>query len=270
MAVERIKVAGIPVDVCREEDMEGAVLELLAAASQDATETARYVGDAACSPDSGGTAIRRIMFLTIWDLLKARHNKEMRAAIESASLILPVSKSIIKGASFLKKSVPKRWNPFDAIIQIMSTVEMRRRSLYLLGARPMTLGKAEANVRATFPAINIVGRYAGYYSKKAEGDVIEAINKSAPSLVLLSEGLKDRALWAYRRREVLKGGAFLYYNDAFGIFSDRIRRVKKKTFDKGHEVYIEVFRSPFKVFLIFPFMWYKVVLLFYRLFRKDS
>lgn len=254
MAVERIKVAGIPVDVCRKEDIEGAVLELLAQNDIDKAQ--------------GG--VKRIMFLTIWDLLRARHNKECRAAIESASLILPVSKSIIKGAAFLKKSVPARWNPFDAIIEIMSAVEMRRKSLYLLGARPVTLGKTEANVRATFPAINIVGRYVGYYPKKAEGDVIAAINKSAPSLVLLSEGLKDRELWAYRRREVLCGGVFLYYCDAFGIFSDRIRRINEKTFEKGHEVFIEVFRNPFKVFYILPFMWYKAVLVFYRLFRKDS
>lgn len=247
MAVERIKIVGIPVDVCRKEDMEGAVLEILAREK-----------------------VKRIMFLTIWDLLKARHNKELRDCINTCDLILPVSKSIIKGASFLKKTVPTRWNPFDAIIEIMSTVEMRRRSLYLLGARPITLTKTEANVRSTFPSISIVGRYAGYYPKRNEGDVIAAINKSAPSLVLLSEGLKDKELWAYRRRDVLKYGIFLYYSDTFGIFAGRIHRISAKAFEKGREVFIEVFRSPIKLFYIIPFMWYKAVLVWYRLFRKDE
>lgn len=247
MAVKRIKIVGIPVDVCHAEDMEGAIMELLAR-----------------------DGVRRIMFLSIWDLLKARHNKEWRQSIQSCDLILPISRSIIKGAAFLKKSVPARWNPFDAVIQIMSTVEMRRRSLYLLGARPMTLTKTEANVRATFPAISIVGRYAGYYPKRCEGDVIEAINKSAPSLVLLSEGLKDKALWAYRRRASLKTGIYLYHSDTFGIFAGRIRRINPKTFEKGREIFIEVFRSPMKLFYILPYMWYKAVLVWYRLFRKDE
>lgn len=246
MAVERIKVAGIPVDVCRAEDMEGAMLELLAR-----------------------DGVRRVIFLTIWGLLKARHNKEWRNCIEQSDLILPVSKSILRGAAFLKKNVPARWNPFDAIIEIMSTVELRRRSLYLLGGRPMMLTQAESNVRDTFPGISIVGRYAGYFPKRTEGIVIAAIKKSAPSLVLLSDGLKDRDLWAYRRSEQLKSGIFVYYQDTLGIFSGRIHRISQKSFEKGHEMLLEILHNPFKVFYIFPFMWYKVVLLFYRLFRKD-
>lgn len=247
MSIERIKVVGIPVDVCRKEDMEQAVLELLAR-----------------------EGVRRVMFLTIWDMMKARHNKELKECISSCDLILPISKSILKGAAFCKKTVPTRWEPFDAIIQIMSTVEMRHKSLYLLGARPMTLAKAEANVRTTFPEVSIVGRYAGYYHKRTEGYVLAAINKSAPSLVLLSDGLKDGDLWAYRRREGLKGGVYVYYMDAFAIFSDRIHRVKSKTFEKGHEIFFELFRNPFKIFYIFPYMWYKIVLVWYRLFRKDA
>ena len=81
--IERIQILGVNVDVCKPEELENAVLEILA---------------------SPGT--KQIVFLSIWDLLKARKKKtDFAQCINSADLILPVSKSIISGAKFLKKNI---------------------------------------------------------------------------------------------------------------------------------------------------------------------
>ena len=49
MSIQRINLIGVPVDICRPEEMENEILELLA---------------------KPGT--KQIIFLSIWDLLKAR------------------------------------------------------------------------------------------------------------------------------------------------------------------------------------------------------
>ena len=49
MAIERIKVLGVPVDVCTPEDFENEILELLAR-----------------------PGAKQIVFLSVWGLLKAR------------------------------------------------------------------------------------------------------------------------------------------------------------------------------------------------------
>ena len=79
MEVERIRVAGVPVDVIRPEQLEKVLFELLA---------------------TSGT--KQIVFLSVWNLLKARRNPEYKLCLENASLVLPISKSIIRGAAFLK------------------------------------------------------------------------------------------------------------------------------------------------------------------------
>ena len=94
--------------------------------------------------------------------------------------MLPVSKSILKGAKFLKKDIPVRYNQFKAIIQILSILDSHYKTLYMLGSHRTTLQKAEANVRATFPGLRIVGRYVGYYSKQVEPDIVQAIFKAQP------------------------------------------------------------------------------------------
>lgn len=245
MSIERINLIGVPVDICRPEEMENEILELLA---------------------KPGT--KQIIFLSIWDLLKARRRGDFADCVKNADLILPVSKSILKGAKFLKKDIPVRYNQFKAIIQILSILDNHFKTLYMLGSNKTTLQKAEANVRATFPGLRVVGRYVGYYPKQVEADIVQAIFKAQPSLVLLSDGIKEKNCWPYRRRNQFSSSIFLYYTDTFGIFSERIKRIREKTFDKGNEVFVEILHNPFKIFLIFPYISYLFILLWTKLFKK--
>ena len=247
MAIERINLLGVPVDICEPQNLENEVMEILA---------------------MPGT--KQIIFLSIWDLFKARHNEDFAECLKSASLILPISKSILRGAKFLKKNVPVRYNPFNASIQILSIMDSHYKSIYLLGSSKKTLQQAEVNFRDTFPQSKIIGRYVGYYSKNAENSLVEAIFKSQPDLVLISDGIQEKNCWAYHRRNSFSSSIFLYYKDAFGIFSERIKRVKEKTFDRGHEIFVEILHNPFKIFLLFPLLWYILVLVWYRLFRKNK
>lgn len=245
MALQRIELLGVPVDLCRPEDMEKEILELLA---------------------TPGT--KQIIFLSVWDLLHARKNNDFTECLNQADLILPISKSILNGASFLHIPVPVRYNPFSAIITILSILENHYKSLYLLGGYKKQLQAAESNVHATFPRLQIVGRYIGNYPDSVEKNVVEAIFKASPSLALLSSGIKEKDVWAYRRRNQFSSSIFLYYKDAVGIFSKRIKRVNDAIFDKGLEVIPEVLHNPLKIFLIFPFLWYNLLLVWYRLKRK--
>ena len=245
MFIERISLIGVPVDICQPENLENEILELLA---------------------KPGT--KQIIFLSVWDLLKARHKGDFADCVKNADLIIPVSKSILKGAKFLKLPVPVRYNPFEAVIQILSILDTHYKSLYLFGSSEKTLSKAEHNIRDTFTNLRVLGRYIGYYPKNVEDDIVQAIFKAQPSLVLLSDGIKEKNCWAYRRRNSFSSSIFLYYKDAFGVFSERVNRVSEKTFNKGHEIYYEVAHNPFKIFLLLPYIWYKTVLIWYRLFRR--
>ncbi len=246
MAIKRIEVLGVPVDILQPEELEMTILELLA---------------------RPGT--KQIIFLSIWDLMKARHKGEFQDCVKNADLVLPVSKSIISGANFLKKNVPVRYNPFTTVINVMSILDNHYKSLYMLGAHKQTLMMAEQNVKDTFPNLKIVGRFNGYYNKLMEPNIIQSIYKTSPALVLLSDGIKDKNCWPYKRRNQFASSIFMYYKDALGIFSKRIKRVSEETFDKGHEIYHEIIRNPLKIFLILPYLKYILSLVWFRIFNND-
>lgn len=209
----------------------------------------------------------QICFVSIWDILRARSNPEYLNCLKKAALVLPISKSIIKGAKFLKLLPLYRYNPFTTIIQILGELDKNYASLYLLGGRKQVLLTSEKNVKKTFPHIHVMGRFVGYYPKALETDILTAINKASPSLVLLSDGVKGKQIWAYRRRNQFKQSLFLYYKDTFRIFSKRKKKISNEAFEKGLEIWYEILRNPFKLFLIFPYLGYLLILLWYRCFK---
>lgn len=245
MAIERIDVAGVGVDICRSENLENEILELLA---------------------KPGT--KQIVFLSVWGLLKARGKNNFAECVRNADLVLPISKSIIKGAAFLKRDIPERYNPFSALISILSILDIHYKTFYVLGGKKKSLQKAISNVNKTFPNLHVVGRYVGYYPKSKEDDIIQAIYKASPSLVLLSEGIKEKDCWAFNRRNRFSSSVFIYYRDAIGIFSDQVHRVSEATFNAGREIWAEILKNPLKIFLIFPFIFYKMILVWCRILKK--
>ncbi len=246
MAIERINLLKIPVDILSPGNMEEEILALL---------------------QKPGT--KQIIFLSVWDLLKARRNDKFAECVRNADLVLPVSKSIIRGASFLKLHVPVRYNPFATIISFLSILDSHYKTLYLFGGRKKTLAQAEKNVRATFPNLRVIGRYVGYYPKPLEQDIVSAIYKSSPSLVLLSNGVPEKNTWAFNRRNRFSSSTFVYHGEIMDIFAKRTKHISAKTFDKGLEIWAEIFHNPFKLFYIFPFMWYKMLLLCYKITKRS-
>lgn len=247
MAIQRITVLGVPVDIVQPQNLEAEILELLAKPGH-----------------------KQIIFMNLWDLLRARRNNEYSKCVRNADLIIPTSKSIIKGAKFLKKQLPVRYNPFNLVIRVFSILEEHYKSIYLFGGRKKTLLTSEKNIRKTFRHLQIVGRYVGYYPKSVEPDVISAMYKASPSLVLVSEGIKEKDCWSYTRRNQFSSSIFLYYKEALGIFSERIKPISDKTFEKGHETLHEALKNPLKYFLVFPYMGYILSLVYYRLFKKGE
>lgn len=207
----------------------------------------------------------QIVLLSLWDLLRARRNAEYRALVQQASLVIPISMSVIRGARFLKKPVPPRYAPFEFIIKLLGSLERQGKSVYLLGSPKKHLQTAERNLRQTFPGMRIVGRYAGYYPRKMEGAIVQAIKKATPSLLLVGRGVPGSERWIYRNKRHFAPGASLWCSDSFDIFAEKRKRVSRGAYARGMEWLPYSFRAPWKLARFFLYLYYKVLLVIYRI-----
>ena len=242
----------VPIDIIPAEKLPAVVSHLLATIE---------------NPD-GTLKSRNIVLLSIWDLLRARRNREYRNYINGADLVIPISRSLINGAKFLTGKKPSRYMPFNFVISLLSLLEGREYPLYLLGGSSQVLKKAEKNIHSTFPRIKIVGRCPGSIRKQEESSIIEAIRKVSPSLLLAGKGIRGEELWIARNDSRLNSGFRLWCSDLFDIFAEKRKRPSDAIFDRGLEGVGFCLRNPFKVFRIFPYFYYNLLLLFYKLSRN--
>jgi N-acetylglucosaminyldiphosphoundecaprenol N-acetyl-beta-D-mannosaminyltransferase len=243
---DRINLLKIPLDIVPPEQLTGVIYQLLR------------------EPGEG----KNIVLLSLWDLLRARRNAEYRAFVRNAALVIPISRSLVRGARFLTGKTPVRYMPFNFVVSLLSILEKRELSVYLLGSRAGILKKTEKNIRQTFPRLRVVGRYVGAFKKQDEKTILEAIRKAAPSLLLVGRGVRAGEFWIARNGSRLSRGFRLWCSDLFDVFAERTRRPPDAVFDRGLEWVGFCFKNPLRLFRIFPYLYYKFLLLIYKIFGK--
>ena len=244
---QRVKLLKVPVDIIAPEHLNSVVYDLL----NDQKE-------------------HNIVLLSLWDLLRARRNNDYRSYVLRASLVIPISKSLISGIRFLTGKKAIRYMPFDLIISLLTALENRELSCYLLGGRTKVLIKTEKNVRQTFPKLRVVGRFPGYFKRHNEATIIKAIKKASPSLLLVGKGVRGEERWITRNNLMLGPCLRLWCSDIFDVFSERKKHPSRTAFDHGLEWIGYCFQKPYKFFRVFLYIYYKILLVIYKLFNKDK
>lgn len=239
---KRIFILNVPVDVVPEESLEDVISDLLI--------------------DKGR---HQIIFLSLRGLLKARGNSSFADTVRKASLVIPVSKRIIRGAKFLGKYIPVRYMPFDFSIKLLGILEKQNHSLYLAGSKPAELQITTNNLRDSFPGIGIVGRYAGYYKREVEENMVLAIKKASPSLLLVGNGVPGRSNWLSKNMKNFNPGLFLWCGNCFDVFSGKKKKISRKSWDNGSFAFWKFIKNPWKIVMVFPHMYYLLLLLVYRI-----
>jgi N-acetylglucosaminyldiphosphoundecaprenol N-acetyl-beta-D-mannosaminyltransferase len=206
-----------------------------------------------------------IVLLSLKKLMKARRDAQYYSYVSRASLILPVSRGIVRGAAFQKKPTLHRYNPFEFVIRLLTLAEEKELTVYLLGARRPDLLRVESNLRTSFPTLQIVGRYSGFYGKSEEADVIVAIKKAAPSLLLVGSGVPGGERWITAHAKQLNPGIAIWVENCFEIFAGKAKRPRRELFESGLESLPGILARPWRWLKILPFMYFKFLVIAYRL-----
>ncbi|MCX7023601.1 MAG: WecB/TagA/CpsF family glycosyltransferase [Spirochaetes bacterium] len=240
--IKRVSILRVPVDILAEEDIEEVVRSMF----------------------SDGRN-HQIVLLSLWDLMKARRSADFRTMVNGASLVIPISLSIVRAARFLRRAEPARYMPFEFVIKLLNVLDRWNKTVYLFGGTRKTLTRTEKNIRDTYPNVRIVGRYHGYYPRAVEPAIVEAVRKATPTLLLVGQGVPGHERWIPRSMKSFNAGIYLWCSNLFDVFAERVAKPSKALFDRGLEWIPFVLRHPWKLFRAFTFMRFKLLLLWYRI-----
>ncbi len=239
---ERLNVLSVPIDVLEDEAFEERIESLL-------------------SSDS----VEQIVLLGLWDYVRARGRSVFARTVRSASLVVPASKTLQHIVWFLHGRRLPRYLPFDFVVKLLTTLEKKERSVYIIGSRPETLQRATSNVRGSFPGLHVVGRCSGEFDRADEENVILAIRKASPSLILAGNGLAGRDKWLYIHREKFVRGVTLWYGPCIEMFAGKRKRTSRELWRRGLDFLPEFLTRPWRIYRLFPYAWILLVALGMRL-----
>ena len=247
--MKRTELLGIPVDSGGSEQCLRDVERLFA--TRRATVAAR----------SESPLAQHIAFLSLLGLLNARRNHESHRYFGTATLVLPVTRLLATGARILGRPRLSVFRPFDFVIRLLSLAEKHRQSVYLFGSRKGDLERAERNLRVSFPNLILVGRFSGYFPESRADDIVRAIRKASPALLLIGSGVPGRALWGLRNSNNLNPGLSLWVDDYFEICAGRKKNNRRVSLNSV----IEVITKPWRIVRVFSFLYYFLLILIHRL-----
>jgi N-acetylglucosaminyldiphosphoundecaprenol N-acetyl-beta-D-mannosaminyltransferase len=252
---ERLNFLRVPLDIIPREELADHVNDLLLWPKNNA-ESALEKG-------------RNLVLLSLWDLLRARRKKEYRNYVLNSPMVIPISKSLVGGARFLKKKTPVRYMPFHFVIDLLSILETHECTVYLLGSTDRVLKRVESNIRQTFPGLRIVGRCDSSFRRQNEADIVESIRKTAPQILLVGKGVPGEELWIARHHNSLNRGLRLWCSDIFDVFTEKKSRPPEWVFNAGLESLYYGIKKPYRIFRFFSYFRYKFLLLFYKILKKS-
>lgn len=243
-ANSRINLLKIPIDILEEKKIENTIINLLKNNNNN-----------------------QIIFLGFRDFIRGRNSRDFRNMLQNASLILPSSAILANGIAFLYNKKTITYIRYDFILKLLGILEKYNNSVYIIGSSKKNIKISEKNLKDSYPGLYLVGRSSSHYQKSNENDIILAIKKSSPSLVLTGSGLKGKNKWIFKNKKKFNPGISLWSPDCFEIFSGKKKRPSKKRSIRFFSTLLTSIIHPWRIFYIFPLIGYYVTLLIYKIFK---
>lgn len=169
----------------------------------------------------------------------AQSSPAFRDALNKLDIVFCDGFGVKIGASMLEINIKQRFTPPDFIDSIMKQVIETKGSVFLLGAREGIAEKAGKVLQERNPGLIIAGHYHGYFDKQQENSenkaVIDMINQSRATLLLVGFGMPTQEQWLVENREILNPLVSLAVGALFDTLSGNIQRMPRYITDHGLE-----------------------------------
>jgi N-acetylglucosaminyldiphosphoundecaprenol N-acetyl-beta-D-mannosaminyltransferase len=194
----------------------------------------RIVADEACQH----------MSLNAAKFVKFQRDEPLAAAVRRCELVTADGQAVLWAARALGRRLPERVTGIDLMHGLLDVSARRGYGVFLLGARAHVLHRAEQRMHELYPALRVVGRHDGYFSREDESSVVEQIAGSKPEILLVALETPAKELFILRHRDRLDVPFVMGVGGAFDILAGVRRRAPKWMQRTGLEWLFRLLQDP--------------------------
>jgi|GWRWMinimDraft_5_1066013.scaffolds.fasta_scaffold00140_2 exopolysaccharide biosynthesis WecB/TagA/CpsF family protein len=153
-----------------------------------------------------------------------KSNHEYADALDHADALLPDGSGLALAAKLAGRKIEVNLNGTDLFPHICDEASKLGLSLFLLGGAPGVAATVGKKMRQKHAGLQIAGAENGYFNEADEEDLVDRINNSNASILLVGLGVPLQELWIARNRTRLKVPVVMGVGGLFDYYSDRIPR----------------------------------------------
>jgi N-acetylglucosaminyldiphosphoundecaprenol N-acetyl-beta-D-mannosaminyltransferase len=135
--------------------------------------------------------------------MAAQKDADFMAVLRQAALCIPDGVGLLWAARIMGQRLPERVAGSELVYHLAGLAAENGWRLFLLGAGPGVAEAAAAVFQERFPALTIVGTYAGSPDPAENESIVELINDSTADLLFVAYGAPKQDKWIARNRERL-------------------------------------------------------------------
>ncbi|MDQ0154260.1 WecB/TagA/CpsF family glycosyltransferase [Robertmurraya andreesenii] len=156
-------------------------------------------------------------------VMKAREDEQYKKVIDQATYITADGIGVVKAAQLLNKPIPERVTGYDTMLDLLELAQEKQYSIYLLGGQQETLEKAVANIKASYPKINIVGQHNGFFDWSSN-TIQQEISEKKPDLIFVALGVPRQENWIAQNLSAFEKGVCIGVGGSFDVIAGTVER----------------------------------------------
>ncbi len=170
-----------------------------------------------------------------------------REAIKSSDILIPDGISVVWAIRWLTGRRLKKIAGSDLFFYEMNRLQQNGGKCFFLGSNETTLEKIKVRIGVEYPAIEVQSYsppYRAEFSRNENNDMVEAINKFKPDVLMIGMTAPKQEKWAYQHYTELQVGHICCIGAVFDFYAGTIRRAPDWVIRLGFEWLFRLIKEP--------------------------
>lgn len=211
-----------------------------------------------------------IVTLDIYELLKAHRNKKLRDIIKNATLVIASHPAIAKAYNFINKETINYQKDFIFFSKLLSYAESRKMSFFLFGDEEKYFFTITEKIKKIYPAIHMVGNFQDTKDEYKLDKAFVGFKKIEPDLFIMHMDFKKALYWFDLNKENLDIEFCIPIKRPLDAFAGKSKSPDLSIIEKNQEGWFYLRKNIFRIFLVFDYIWFWVLVLFEKVFSKKD
>ncbi len=203
-------------------------------------------------------------------IMLIRNHVRYKRIFNKASLIFAAAGGMKWASQRMHQPLDEWVNYISLIVDLVRLSEVKQLPIYFLGSRPAVIERAFFNLKKSFPNMRVVGRHTGIFDPQREKDVIEAIRKTSPKILMVGMGYPKELDWIERNRKEFHDTVIISVGGSFDLISGKIKKAPDFFQNRGLTWLYRTIIRPYQVLRVWYLIKFVTLVYFINLFRKPN